>query len=598
MKLLSVFFALLVIASCSKKRAEVIEEPILTYCNPVDINYRFQANTPRSHPGMDSIAIEQAKKQAELLKPYREAADPVIMLYNDKYLLFASHSGGYWYSDDMHDWNFISIESMPVDNYAPAVIARGDTVFFKGNSMGATDYVYYNPDPFTDNWKPLGDSLSLTMNDACFFEDDDGELYSAYGLSMSEDESLRIVKLDNSFQPVGDPLDVVPHNPQEHGWENPGEYNEIERNGCNEGSWLTKYNDKYYFQFATPGTEYRAYADGAYTSDSPLGPYKYEDYSPFSYKPEGFIRGAGHSSTFQDKYSNYWHIATQQISIRHNFERRIGLFPAYFDKDGVLRTITAFGDYPTIMPDRKIDFETESLLKGWMLLSYNKNASASSSLKGFPFSNAFDEDIQKWWSAETGNAGEWLSVELSDDVTINAIQLNFADQDANLGPETKNKNIYCYKVLVSNDQQEWEVIIDKSNNDRDACHEYIELDVPVSAKYIKVENVKVPDGKFSIYDLRIFGNKKGEMPNEVLDIVAERDDDTRRANVKWRKDDSTTGYVVNYGISPEKLYSSIMVYGENSFRLTALNKGVSYYISIDSFNETGITKGSEIAIIK
>lgn len=41
-----------------------------TFCNPMNLNYRFQSN-------------------------YREAADPAIIRYQDKYLLFASHSGGY-----------------------------------------------------------------------------------------------------------------------------------------------------------------------------------------------------------------------------------------------------------------------------------------------------------------------------------------------------------------------------------------------------------------------------------------------------------------------------------------------------------------------
>ena len=192
---------------------------------------------------------------------------------------------------------------------------------------------------------------------------------------------------------------LLNHNQDKYGWEVPGEKNELTRNGWNEGAWMTKYNNRYYLQYAAPGTEFKTYADGVYTSDSPLGPFKYETYSPFSYKPGGFAGGAGHSSTFQDKYGNYWHISTMSISVRHMFERRLGLFPAAFDKDGVLRTFTAFGDYPTIMPDHKIDFEKESLFRGWMLLSYKKNAEASSAMDNYPVNNAFDEDIRTWWSA-------------------------------------------------------------------------------------------------------------------------------------------------------------------------------------------------------
>ena len=61
------------------------------------------------------------------------------------------------------------------------------------------------------------------------------------------------------------------------------------KNGYNEGSWMNKYNGKYYLQYASPGTEFKTYADGVYTSDSPNGPFKYETYSPFSYKPGGVV---------------------------------------------------------------------------------------------------------------------------------------------------------------------------------------------------------------------------------------------------------------------------------------------------------------------
>jgi hypothetical protein len=274
------------------------------------------------------------------------------------------------------------------------------------------------------------------------------------------------------------------------------------------------------------------------------------------------------------------------------FERRLGLFPACFDKDGVLRTITAFGDYPTIMPDRKIDFEKEDLFRGWMLLSFNKNITASSSLENYPAGNASDENIRTWWSANTGNAGEWLCMELDKNVTINAVQVNFADNDSKLKPDSKNLQ-YCYKILASDDQISWKVIIDKSNNTSEACHDYMELTKPLKTRFIKIENVKVPDGKFSVYDLRIFGKRNGKSPDEVKEITVERDAaDTRRATIKWSASNSSTGYVVNYGYEVKKLYTSVMVYGADSVRLTGLNKGIKYYFSVDAFNESGITKGT------
>jgi hypothetical protein len=402
------------------------------------------------------------------------------------------------------------------------------------------------------------------------------------------------VRLNSKLQPETEPAVFIEHNIDKYGWEIPGELNETGRNGYNEGSWMTKYNNRYYLQYASPGTEFKTYADGVYTSDSPLGPFTYETYSPFSYKPGGFIGGAGHSSTFMDKYGNYWHVSTMSISVRHMFERRIGLFPAAFDKDGVLRVFTAFGDYPSVVPDHKVDFEKEDFFRGWMLLSYKKNATASSSMENLPVQNAFDENIRTWWSAQSGNEGEWLNVELGDKATVNAIQVNFADNEATLLPDSKNIN-YCYRILASDDQKSWNVIADKSNNTADACHDYIVLDKPVKVKYIRIENVKVPDGKFSIYDLRIFGSKDGSKPSEVKDLnVVRNQQDTRRAVVKWPKDEQATGFVVNYGTDSSKLYTSVMVYDADSLMLTGLNKDVTYYYSIDAFNESGITKGTQV----
>jgi xylan 1,4-beta-xylosidase len=541
-----------------------------TFCNPMNLNYRFQASSGLS---------------------YREAADPVITLYKEKYLLYASHSGGYWYSDNMIDWKFISIKTLPIEDYAPDVITINDTTYYMGSSM-AKKNIFYTINPFEDKWKPMGKTLPFPVWDPHFFRDDDGKVYLYWG--CSDRVPIRVVELNNEMQPVTQPDTLITHNPQEHGWENPGEFNERSKNGYNEGSWMTKHNNKYYLQYASPGTEFKTYADGVYTSGSPTGPFEYETYSPFSYKPGGFIASAGHSATFKDKYGNYWHVSSMTIGIRHMFERRLGLFPACFDKDGVLRTFTSFGDYPTIMPDRKIDFEKESIFTGWMLLSYNKKANASSSLEKFPVVNAFDENIRTWWSATTGNEGEWLSVELGDNVTISAIQLNFADNEAKLQPDSKNLH-YCYRILTSDDQKTWKILVDKSNNNMDACHDYIELNKPVKARYVKIENVKVPDGNFSVYDLRIFGKRKGKTPNEVTGLTVERNaSDTRRASVKWNKENSATGYVVNYGTDINKLYTSVMIYNGDSVRLTGLNKGVTYYFSVDSFNESGITPGTKI----
>ena len=71
------------------------------------------------------------------------------------------------------------------------------------------------------------------------------------------------------------------------------------------------------------------------------------------------------------------------ISQKHMFERRLGLFPMFFDKDGEFYTYTGFGDFPFKVPNKKISGPDE-LATGWMLLSYNKPVEVSSELPDHP----------------------------------------------------------------------------------------------------------------------------------------------------------------------------------------------------------------------
>ena len=56
------------------------------------------------------------------------------------------------------------------------------------------------------------------------------------------------------------------------------------------------------------------------------------------------------------------------------------------------------------------------------------------------------------------------------------------------------------------------MLVDKSNNKTDVPHEYIELEKPVQARFIKLENIHMPTGKFAISGLRVFGNGGGAKP--------------------------------------------------------------------------------------
>ncbi|MEJ2054384.1 MAG: family 43 glycosylhydrolase [Calditrichaceae bacterium] len=329
-----------------------------TICNPVNLNYRFCLDKPSR----------------------REAADPTMINFKNEYYLFASKSGGYWHSDDLISWDLITTADLPLEDYAPTAVVMNDTIYF----MASADkpVIYKTGDPKSGKWQVMNPEFPIGMIDPCFFVDDDARLYFYYGCSNIN--PIYGVELDpKTFNPIGKPKVLFNTNKEKYGWERFGDYNESEESPWIEGAWMTIYKGKYYLQYAVPGTQFKSYCDGVYICDEPLGDFTLAENNPCSSRPEGFVAGAGHSSTFQDEYGNYWHISTMTISQKHMFERRLGLFPMFFDEDGELYTYTAYGDFPRIVPKKKIS-NPDELFPEWMLLSYNKPVEVSSELSGHP----------------------------------------------------------------------------------------------------------------------------------------------------------------------------------------------------------------------
>jgi len=542
----------------------------LTFCNPLNLEYRFTGGKPSR----------------------RMAADLVIILFQDTYYLFSTGSSEYWYSSDLVNWNMISEEEseLPGRPTAPAVTVVDDAVYFIPSSRRSSLF-YKSTDPKSGKWELA--KKSIPGWDPALFYDEDGRVY--FYIGCSNRDPIQGVELDkSSLQPKGEMIDFFKGNKEEHGWERRGDKHELPNPAWIEGPWMTKHADTYYLQYAAPGTEFKSYADGVYTSKNPLGPFKYEPYSPFSHKPGGFIGGAGHGATFQDKYGNYWRVVTMVISVLDMFERRVGIFPAGFDEDGIMYTNTLLGDFPQIIPTEKRDPFANNLAD-WMLLSYGKKAEASSAIPEHWPNLAFDENVKTWWSADTSNKSEWLKVDLGRMCMVNAIQVNFAEHNANLFG--REKPIYQqYLLEYSEDEKNWENLVDKSKNVKDVPHDYIRLSQPVKTRFIKLINIHTPgDGPFAVRDLRLFGNGLGKVPPEADGLTVNRDSSDRRtAGITWKKSKDAAGYVIRYGITPEKLYNQYQVMGKTELKINSLNRDVVYYFAIDVFNENGYNKGINI----
>ena len=550
-----------------------------TYCNPINIDYGYTPIPNFSQWGR-----------------HRATADPVIVNYKGDFYLFSTNQWGYWWSNDMSKWNFVSRKFLRPWNEgydelcAPAVGIIGDTMIVFGSTYTSKFTIWMSTNPKANEWKPLVDSFDIGGWDPAFFTDDDGRLYMYNG--SSNRYPLYGIELNRkTFSPIGTRKEMYLLEQERYGWQRFGEnMDNTFLDPFIEGAHMTKHNGKYYLQYGAPGTEFSGYADGVVVGDSPLGPFTPQS-DPLSFKPGGFSRGAGHGSTFADNRNNWWHVSTSIVCVKNTFERRLGIWPAGFDSQGTMYCNTAFGDYPQYLPSSRNMAATGP---GWMLLNYKKPVTVSSTLGGYYANNAVDENIKTYWSAATSNTGEWIQCDLGNLSTVNAVQVNYADQDATfLG---KSQGVFHqYKLYYSADGKKWDMLADKSSNKTDVPHDYVELQSPVKARYIKLENVQMPTGKFAISGLRVFGNGNGTAPQAVEGFVVLRTEkDKRSAYIKWKPVDNAYAYNIYYGTEPGKLYSCIMVHDLNEYWFKAMDRNKAYYFSIEAVNESGVSEKTKV----
>ena len=588
-------------------------------CNPVNINYRYQFNMdPRLHGKM---------------KICREAADPSMILFHGRYYIFASMTLGVWVSDDLAHWeNHRLPKELPLYDYAPDVRVMGDWVYFCASRREENCDRYRTKDILNGPYEKIEGSFPFW--DPNLFIDDDGRVYFYWGCSNIT--PIWGVELDpQTMQPISEKRVLVEGHPFEVGYERVGEDNsqlpaseaEIDaayaafhkRQGISEdqvpeqvkplirgmfsrkpyieGAWMDKQNGRYYLQYACPGTQYNTYSDGVYVSSSPLGPFTLAGNNPYSYKPGGFLPGAGHGSTMRDEKGAWWHTATMRISMNHDFERRVGIWPAGFDADGELFCNQRYGDWPmTVEGDPWRD-------PAWMLLSAGKKATASSFTEGHEPEKATEENVQTWWRASTTDRTEWLQIDLGRDFDVHAIQINFADDKIDIpcpgqivgGSQARyieERDLTTqWKLTGSIDGKDWFVIEDKSHAQTDLSHDLILREEGIRVRFLRLSDMAVPYGQQPcISGLRVFGLGQGEKPAAPVFTVRRENDLDMTVSVQSQE--NTLGYNILFGSSPDKLYHSYMTFKAGDQRIGALIKGRDYFVRVDAFNENGITEGT------
>lgn len=561
---------------------------VKTCCNPMDLEYRF-------------------KRKGGETEPCREGADPGAVFWRGKYWCVSSKAAGVHWSEDLVNWHCVYDNILPHDGYGPDLYVRNGKLYFLIGFVRTT--VFEAVDPERGMWKRVGGEFQLY--DPKFFSDDDGRLYCFTGCTAFD--PIIGAELDpETCLPVTPWLDLVAVDLKRRGWERPGENNggtsgpliplliatgerkegdpQPELAPWNEGTFITKHNGKYYLQNSAAGTEFNVYSDGISVSGSPLGPYTRQKDNPFSYKPGGFITGAGHSCSFEDKYGNLFHLCTQRIAKRYKFERRISMFPAAYTEDGTLICYQRFGDYPHYVPDAKLESPDCDLFTGWMLQSLHAKVSATSFEPGFEPEFAVDEDIRTNWAALPDDPAPALTVDLGKEVRIRAVQINFAErhctQYAFDGPRGANQ----YLLEVSSDGKDWQTAADRRANTEDKTHRYHEL--ALHARFVRLSVTHAAAGGVaSVSGLRVFGDDGSGAPGVPENVAAARDaDDRTKVKVSWIMPENAHGINIRWGLSPDRMHHTWQLPdGTTQFTLPALDAELDYFIAVEAFGRGGVS---------
>ena len=540
-----------------------------TYCNPLNVDYTYMIYNSADD------------------KSYRSGADPAVVEFRGEYYMFVTRSMGYWHSKDLLNWDFIQPEKWYFEgSNAPAAWNYKDSVLYVTGNPSGNMSILYTDNPKKGDWKGVP-SILYDLQDPMLFIDDDDQAYMFWGSSNTFPLRGKKLNKNKRFLVDGPTTELFKLDMDKHGWERFGEnHADTTLAGYMEGAWLTKHNGKYYMQYGAPGTEFNVYADGVYMADHPLGPYTYAPNNPVSYKAGGWMNGAGHGSTLVGPGGNYWHFASMALSANVNWERRLCMFPTFFDADGLMYTDTNFGDYPHYAPAEK---GKPGAFTGWMLVSYQKPVTTSSDREGFVGNNLTDEKVKSFWLAASNGEREWAQIDLLKPAMVYAVQVNYYDYKSNM--YTKDVTLrHRYLVEGSLDGKKWFPLVDRAKSFQDTPNDYVELDHPAKVRYVRYQNIEVPTPNLAISDIRVFGIGEGKKPAKVQDFRVDRRKDRRDAMITWRKQPNVQGYNIRWGIAPDKLYNSWLVYEDTELLLKSLSVDQTYYFAIEAFNENGVAE--------
>jgi hypothetical protein len=95
------------------------------------------------------------------------------------------------------------------------------------------------------------------------------------------------------------------------------------------------------------------------------------------------------------------------------------------------------------------------------------------------------------------------------------------------------------------------------------------------------------------------------VPATPARLSATRHADDRDATIRWARVSGAIGYNIRFGIRPDRLTLTHQLWADElgngatlEKELRSLNKGVPYWVAVEAFNETGVSKLSPVRPIR
>ncbi len=478
-----------------------------TYCNPLSIE------DVKSGRWLD---YDCSQIDPTTGKDYRSISDPSVIYHDGKWIMYPSYAVAY-VSEDFVNWKHVDIG---VDNmrYSPAVAQFRGKWYLNGHGMSE---VYCADDPlgpFTlcghmttchgEVFRPV---------DGCYFSEGDHLYFYWFGARKPEEgEDVESVfgtlgaecDPNEPWKMLTEPVWINQFDPSRT-WQRMGEHNQNSRLGWIEGQWMTKIGNRYYLLYSGSGTRFGTYANGvAYSDEGPLSGFvNQERHDPLTAKPHGLVRGAGHGCIVEGPNNTYWTFYTSLFCYNFRFERRIGMDPIGIDENGELYC-PAVTETPQYAPGvlEHPEFGNDA---GLLPLTFMQIPKATSAMPGRDAIYAQDDSILTWWQPTPEDPDKTLTVPLDTQLGywINGIRIIWRD----IGMETLEGIMpgpfqYVVEYLSPDDQENWKMLIDASDNNRDLCIDYRSVE-PVAATKLRLRILGSPKGiQPGVTSFTAFGN--------------------------------------------------------------------------------------------